>query len=661
MIATLFVACLAGLGYIIVSVICAGERRLLRLAYAVPTGFGIYIFMSLVGFILRAPVTVPLMGCALVAGLFVYPTIRTKSTSSQYNSPSSISLFGEAALITLTCFGIMQISTLILQPVLSFDSFKQSAVAFSFYNPIAFASTIEQLASWGYFLISLHSLAGAFDGQGFVNGLHSLIFLATLILLVAVMRWIVSPTKPSQTWLLLGVPLLWCTTYFNVFHAVYIHNGMLTAMYALAVAGIALRVFRDRAGGGWPVLLFLCGLSLSLVRTEAALYTFVLLALASLLFDPPSRHARLATAGTALATIAWYLFLLSGIGFGSDILTPGRVIVLLGAMSGLVVLAALAPAIRYFLTAYHTGCIVFTAFPALVIFLFTLEPASTTANVYAIVTNLSEPFWAVTGICMIAFYLFALQCSLVALSPRDLGPMEQTVLFLTLSTTAIIILILIFGTIRIPYRLGWGDSANRLMVMVVPLALTSAFAASVWILSSSRPAVRGTRLPFPVQTALFAGIAILLYPYLAHALYPSKNVAWRAEVDAEGDYYPNYGVALALDSPCYRDRHYAAATEPGDRVVTVRLNRKTPLERIVLCLYERQHFQDFSIELSEDGKHWLSVFDAAGSSADAAALEGDRWSLPIRRSEAFGHLRLTYRRSEGQNRFLLRGLKVFSK
>lgn len=661
MIATSIAAGLAGLGYLLVSAICAGESRLVRIAYAVPAGFGLYALMSLLGFMLQMPPAVPLAGCALVAGFVLCLAIRANPTSTRSNSLSPIRILGEAALVALACFGVMQVSALTLQPVLSFDSFKQSAVAFSFYNPIAYPSTIEQLASWSFFLISLHSLAGAFDGEGFINGLHSLIFLATLALLIVTMRMIALLSKPGQAWLLWGVVLLWCTTYFNVFHAVYIHNGMLAAMYALAVAGIALRVFRDRAGSGWSALLFLCATSLCLVRTEAALYAFVLLALAGLLFDAPGRYARLAITGTALVTIAWFLFLLGGIGLGSDILTPARIIALLGAMAGLLVLGALTPAIRYVLTAYRTACIAFAALPVLITLLFIVHPASTTANVYAIVTNLTLPFWAVTGVCIIAFYLFALQSSLVALGRGDLGRMEQTVLFLTLSTTGMIILILVFGTIRIPYRLGWGDSANRLMVMVVPLALTAAFAAAVCLSSPSRPTAAGLRLPVSVQTGLLAGIAILLFPYLAYALYPSKNVAWRAEVDAEGDYYPNYEVALALDSPCYRDRHYAAATKPGERVVTVRLNRNAPLERVILCFYERQHFEDFTIELSEDGNSWISLFDTSSASPDAALLDGDRWSLPINRPEAFGHLRLTYRRSEGQNRFLLRGLKVLSK
>jgi hypothetical protein len=665
MIATAIISSLAGLGHLLVSTLCPGESRVLRLAYALPAGLGLYVIMSFLGLALKAPPTLPLIGCVLVCGLVLAATYRQHGTSRLVERRSPVRLLGEAAAFAILSALIISASARMLQPVLSFDSFKQIAVAFSLYNPLVHPSSIEQLASWGFFLISLHSLAGAFDGEGFVNGLHGLIFLATLLLLIALMRLAAPSCRRRAPWLLGGAALLWGTTYFNVFHAVYIHNGMLTAMYALAVTGIAIRVLRDQRNG-WIALLFLCAVSFCLTRTEAALYLFVILSLGCLLFEPPSRAARFAIACAALTAIIWQLFLLRGIGLGSDILTPGRIIALLGAMTGLLVLGALTPAVRYLLSPRLTAAIGLAAIPILITALFAIAPDATKANIYAIVTNLTSPFWAATGACVIALYLFSLQAALLALGQRAPGKAERTVLFLFLAATAVFVLILLFGTIRIPYRLGWGDSANRLMVMVVPLVLAAALAAAEcvspaggWLEAGSARAP--STLPVTLQAALIVGVAVLLFPHITHALYPSKNLAWQADFRASGDYYADYGVDLALDSPCYRGRHYAAARGPGEHVVDLRLERKAAVERIDLCFYEKQHFTDFAIELSEDGTAWTTVFEAKNAAEDGATLDGDRWSLPITQDNAFGFLRLTYRGSEGQNRFLLRGLKVYAR
>lgn len=359
-----------------------------------------------------------------------------------------------------------------------------------------------------------------------------------------------------------------------------------------------------------------------------------------------------------LVVLAWYSVLLWVIGAGSDILTPSRVALQLSALVLAAGLIFAAPKMRI------AGILIWNV-PTLVLLAVTLlagiamlwKPEHFGTNVNMVLGNmLSTGRWGATW--TVAFAVLAL--SLIAFRSRGL--------YLTMAFVGGFLLLVFFlGLFRPPYRIGWGDSANRIVTHLLPVLLMGVV---LNLLRAVRPPPDKDNPLSPRRMALSAFLASTLVtaalatPYLTRELGPKDLNSESRVLQAEGfcppDQWGEYGFDMAMNP---RGRPgYAAACGSGARSVLLELPYQAKLSALEFLEHSPgEEWRSFSILTSVDGKSWEQVFDT-----DAGAPGGARFqrTAPGAFSIAFPaeikarFLRIDYRSSSGQNRLLLKKMAI---
>ena len=356
----------------------------------------------------------------------------------------------------------------------------------------------------------------------------------------------------------------------------------------------------------------------------------------------------------------WYILLFYGIGQGTEILTPFRVIIVL---SGLIVIAGLA-CIHLF---YATSVVwiwarraLFPALGVLVLGLSFLDPTSATQNIHSLSTNATSTFWSFTWYLQFALLGVMLMSLALGQGRASASPVVNIWVFHLFLGTAMFALVFAFGFVRIPYRLGWGDSGNRIATIILPILLCASLSWCV-VLSQRDPLAR-TRssrkgLPLLFGVLCTATIVLALLPIVTRLL-PSLNQATYARVIEADSFYPGYEFEQALDNSCKRDSTYTASFGGGPRTIVLELAHRPDISKVSLCFYPKQHFTDFALLFSQDGDVWTKFYDAQSIARQRPIVYGNIWVLDDLDIEDMQFFKLEYRASEGRDRMLLRGLSL---
>jgi hypothetical protein len=246
-------------------------------------------------------------------------------------------------------------------------------------------------------------------------------------------------------------------------HSFYIHTNFGTAAYLLVFCALFWLAEVERDTQILP-LAFLSLAALALQRIEAPVVCTLFAALTVLPSRLPSRPLVLGTGAVALGTTAWYAVMASEMLPDSQFLTPMRCYALAGVLlvfSGYVALASW-PRLRWLARVNRAmPAIVALACVAGLVAAFALRWTHMASSAQAWLTCLLlAPYWRGVWPVIAGFAVLGL------LIP---APPERWVFVVGVPAYLAFILLLVWG--REPYYYGIGDSASRMAIHLVPLAL----------------------------------------------------------------------------------------------------------------------------------------------------------------------------------------------
>jgi hypothetical protein len=334
-------------------------------------------------------------------------------------------------------------------------------------NPALSAEALRLMVySCGIFVPALQS-AAAFHGFDYLYAhvpvLTFWFLLCFAYLTFAALRESLASRTRAAIWTVCGLLLL-AANYFFVFQAFFLATNLTTGIY-LFLAVVLLCSYLREPKVEWLALgtLFLC--CFSILRLETAF--LALLVWLVVLSSPKVRLSSLSWCygGYTIVVAAWFLKAMSVGGwhfvkYGSPRLVIGIMLALSLVWLGIALrsrrLARLwsmewslrLPAIALYGLAVAT--VLFTALRP--------EHAATTAKHLLVNTFAGSGRWGVTWIAISALALLA----------SWLPPWRCHKLLVT-TIAGSLLLIYIGAFFRAPYRIGWGDSANRMLLHVLPL------------------------------------------------------------------------------------------------------------------------------------------------------------------------------------------------
>lgn len=504
-------------------------------------------------------------------------------------------------------------------------------------------------ASWGVFIPALHAAApllrieylGGFQPALWVS------FMATFyyVSVRAIRSACVAPRFP-QTLAVLSTLAL-CSSYFVFFQAFYIHNSLATAVYFFLFCVTAwFAVEEDQPN--WLVFAMLALTAFSLCRLENPLYVPVFLAILFAVGRLSYRRQVACALPVLMFLLAWHAFLAYVIGRASNIIDRRIVLLMLaglGAYAIWVLLSGLSWVRKITLVSHW---LMLGAATAVLIGLFAWKPQHMTESLRAIIKNMVySGLWSSLWVLLVVLCVFA----------AALPAVRSGGLF-THSLAVYLIAILGLAAGRIPYRLGFGDSGNRMLTHLAPTLLfyLQVRYANGLLCGASLPASSAK----PRGLLLAGELTVLLAG--AVYLYESRPVDYAigaGVTQAPGFVGQRYDFSVALRGVV--DDRYVAAAGPGPAIVVLDLGKKVMASVLEVVEYrESQRFTDFGWHVSPDGRDWSEVYDtrtSPGSLVKRVAPCTCRYSLHDK--GAFRYVRLTFRASAGQNRLLMRKMSLY--
>jgi hypothetical protein len=248
---------------------------------------------------------------------------------------------------------------------------------------------------------------------------------------------------------------------FVIFHTFYVHTNILEAAFLVnAVGGAWLGLAQKKSS--WLALSLVAWLGFSLGRPEAPLVALLFLMLMISCNVFPWRISLALFLPYLIVVSLWLVLLGYLIGSGSTFLTPMRI--------ALFLLAYLGAAVMVLLGEVRWGQRLLSWYPWLLVgglafslvLMFVTRPAHMLESSVSLLTNL----FTLSGRWGAIWYGIAI-LSLLALRQRKL-PNER---IFAAGIPAFILLVLGLSYLRIPYHANWWDSANRMMLHVLPVWL----------------------------------------------------------------------------------------------------------------------------------------------------------------------------------------------
>jgi hypothetical protein len=254
------------------------------------------------------------------------------------------------------------------------------------------------------------------------------------------------------------------TTGAIIYFTFYINSSMPTAGYLLSAA-TAIWFYLRRGDRGWLAIAALLIVLLGTMRLEAPMISFLLmLFMAGLRSDRLDRPFFIFIFATSAGLISWLAFLYF-YASGGSIINPvqilGMIFILACLPFGISLLDRIAFLRRY---AFLLPILAVVGLALLLILFSLLQPASMYGSFAAMLTNM---FWysgmwtgAWPGMLILSMLLFVLRAKL-----------DHSSLFFGAIFLSVLLLIfdLAFFRAGIPYRIGFGDSGNRMLLHIVPI------------------------------------------------------------------------------------------------------------------------------------------------------------------------------------------------
>jgi|GEM_PF-2959266 len=533
--------------------------------------------------------------------------------------------------------------------VMSYDSYRQ--VEFSRYLAhmgILNDNCSKMLSLWGVFVPIVQS-ASVFLNIDYLYAAgpawKAAMLFAFFYVSVRSLRSLDVPWWIAWATAALSIATLLCT-YLFTFQFFYIHNNLPSALYLFLFVA-TLWIGLQEKNHAWFLFSMLALTAFTLLRTEAILTALIFLILMVSTGAITYRTKLLCFLPYCFIILAWFLKLRFQIGQGSYILSDSRIAILIALVIGFSLLILLSKLRWIEWLATHAPIMMLYALAGICLLFLALKTDLMTACFAALLDNMFwSGRWGVTwGILLTLLIL--------AHSQRHI-PYEP---IFAVGIPCFFLLVYALGAFRDePYRLGWGDSANRIFTHILPIIvfyLGLKYAPGLIPRHDNAPKSEQRRRLLLTFTLLLAGSA-------DYTLRCPVNLARGAKVIHGPEFISTHPFDIALRG--IADRKYVASKGKVPATVILDLNRMVRANVLEITQYHRTElFEDYAWHVSADGETWQDVFDTqTGETPLSTKNDGVITQFDLSDKEPFRFVKLTLRSAKGQNRLLLKRLSVYS-
>jgi hypothetical protein len=441
-------------------------------ALAFPCGLALWGLSALVAFAAGLPLTPGLLVASLAGESLLFAVIavarRVRAVLRPLGFTAALFTVGAAVLST---FSAAKLST---------DSHHILRLAHLLGQGAPLDETVAAyMSDRGVFTVLSYSAADLI-GADFLYALAPVLALsfAMLFAIAGTRMARAAGAAPRAAVLAVGLALAAAlTAYLPSYHLVYLHTNQGSAVYLLAF--IALVWLAEATGD--PAHLrpaFLCLAAFALHRVEAPLFAGLFLVMAIYPSDLPRRAIAIPFAAYTLVVCGWLARIGALAPTDSEFLSRSRALALVVAVAACFLAWPVATRLRRLRR--HIPALVALLILAALAAAFARKPDHMISSARALAIDLLDP-----SLGAWAFTWWAVALALVAaLFTPPLAAGRS--LFLAAFASAAFTLLLAFG--RIPYRVGFGDSANRMFLHYLPLAM-------LYLIVKLAPHMRGAAPP----------------------------------------------------------------------------------------------------------------------------------------------------------------------
>lgn len=249
------------------------------------------------------------------------------------------------------------------------------------------------------------------------------------------------------------------STYFVVFHYFYIHTNLICAVYLfLGLYGFWLASVE--AKDSWMIVGMLALMGFSLARLESPIFALPFLVVLISQGKIPYRIRLVSILPYLISLIIWYFYLLRGVGDVDLTLDQTRTLTVIGALAACIFLLIFSEVNwikRWALP--HLPKIMLGVLVLVVVFMVIQKPEHMYTSMKVTLKNVLESGrWGITWVVFALLFFFSLFGS---------GFLKEGFFFYGISS--FLLLLLAISYFRVPYRVGWGDSANRMLIHILPI------------------------------------------------------------------------------------------------------------------------------------------------------------------------------------------------
>jgi hypothetical protein len=362
-------------------------------------------------------------------------------------------------LVWTVCFAVAAVAVSWLNlSRMSYDSHRLVFMGRVLGERVELEAMLRDLSGWGPFQVVAHSLH-RLTREDYLYALEPMLGLSFVAAFVLVLRdsaraLDVAPRRAIVA--LVSVALFTVTSLHH--HFFYIHTNLASAVYLFIFVTAMWRAEATGDSSGLGVG-FLALFAFTFQRVEGPLFALVVMTVTVLPSELPRRAITPWLAGFSGAVAGWHLLLAGGVRAASASLTPRMCL----AIAALIIAFFLAWLVLGHRKLARLGRAMPRVAGVLVLgalaVVFALDTDHMAESAEAWGRNLVElPIWNQTWMAVTVLLLAGLML------PR---PRASRMIAYTIALAFALTLVLAFG--RTPYRLGIGDSAERMTVHFVPL------------------------------------------------------------------------------------------------------------------------------------------------------------------------------------------------
>lgn len=347
----------------------------------------------------------------------------------------------------------------------SSDSLMQLVLANELTTVTLTNRTLAEFGYWGPMLAALHAPASLFS-YAYITTLQAAFAMSMVgsfgyFCYYGLIQLEMPPFQARLVAILVAF-FLFSTPFIN-FQFYYIHNNIAAAMYLLIGVGtLWLALTNSSRSFHWISVFALLGFSLT--RTESILFAIVFLAVALSSDRLSNRDWLITLLPFTLFLSVWQLWLFFVAHPTTHILTPERILILLGVTLGFyvaVVMKRISSLNR--LLIQHLHQIMILVFVLAIIVMLFVNPVDVFTAVKVTFFNLF-----IAGLLWWGIVWWVVVAWLFSLPYTSTFPDERLFVF---GIVGFFILVMVVGFAHGPGRLGWYSSPNRLYVHILPIIL----------------------------------------------------------------------------------------------------------------------------------------------------------------------------------------------